>query len=314
MAGGRPWPLISVVTPSFNQGEFLEETIRSILLQGYPSVQLIVIDGGSTDATSVILRRYRPFLAEVVSERDNGQSHALNKGFARARGDLIGWQNSDDLYAPRAFEHAALAWARLHRPDVIYGKLDLIDTSSAITGAYLTSAFNPVAMFPWANMFNQSMFFSRRFLQEPGPIDESYHHCMDYELFWRLILKGYYFQYVPEIVGRFRLHSQAKGSTQTDVAAREFFRIYQMLYRRTDPRPLPPLIRRAALESMRGLCVDHFGKSKWELFHEQIRALRQTVGCTRMGGAMLLRYALSLLGPKRVEQLKRQRRPADAVA
>jgi GT2 family glycosyltransferase len=196
----------------------------------------------------------------------------------------------------------------------MYGRLDLIDASSAITGAYVTSPFNPIAMFPWANMFNQSMFFSRRFLEEPGPIDESYHHCMDYELFWRLILKGYYFEYVPEIAGRFRLHGQAKGSTQTDVAAREFFRIYQMLYHRREPRPMPPLIRLAALDSMRGLCRDHFGKEKWGLFHEQIRALRQTVGYRRMGGAILLRYGLSLLGPRRVERLKRRRRQSKAAA
>jgi glycosyltransferase involved in cell wall biosynthesis len=308
MRDGKSWPLISVVTPSYNQGAYLEETLRSVLLQGYPNLQYIVIDGGSTDATGVLLRRYRSFLAEAVSEKDNGQSHALNKGFRLARGELIGWQNSDDVYGPRAFEAAAEAWGRLHRPDVIYGSLDLIDASSAVTASYVTSAFDPAAMFPWANMFNQSMFFSRRVLEEPGPIDESYHHCMDYELFWRMIRKGYYFQYVPRIAGRFRLHGEAKGSTRTDVAAREFFRIYQMLYSSRESPALPPLVRQGALESMRGLCIDHFGKERWELFNEQIGRLRRTAGWRRMGRGPLLRYGLSFLGEQRVARLKRLRR------
>ncbi len=308
MSDGRDWPLISIVTPSYNQGVYLEETIRSVLLQGYPNLQYIIIDGGSTDGTGVILRRYRNFLDEVVSQKDRGQSHALNKGFACARGALIGWQNSDDLYGPGALGAAASAWVRLHRPDVLYGRLELIDGSSKLTGFYVTSPFNPIAMFPWANMFNQSMFFSRRVLQEPGPVDESYHHCMDYELFWRMILKGYYFEYAPEVVGRFRLHEQAKGSTQTHVAAREFFRIYRNLYECREPLVLPPLIRRAALESMRGLCVDHFGKERWGLFHEQIRAARQMAGWRGLGWRLLLRWGLSYLGQGRVGRLKRLRR------
>lgn len=298
---GSPWPLISVVTPSFNQGRYIEQTIRSVLLQGYPNLQYIIMDGGSTDSTSVILRRYRPFVSIIVSEKDRGQSHALNKGVLRAEGQLIGWQNSDDLYLPNAFSTAAAAWLRLHRPDAVYGALETIDAASAVIGRYRTSPFNPVEMFPWANMFNQSMFFSRSVVGRDGLVDEHLHHCMDYDLFWRMILDGRRLEYVPDYAAYFRLHGDAKGFTQTHVAAREFFAIYQMLYRR---RELPPLVRQGALNSMRGLCYDHFGKARWDLFHEQIHALRRTAGWRRLGRPLMVRYLLSRMGPRFVGWVK----------
>src|SRR5213592_2149932 len=95
---GYPWPRISIVTPSYNQGQFIEETIRSVLLQGYPNLEYIVIDGGSTDESIAILRKYEKWIAHWVSERDKGQSEAINKGFAQATGEIFAWLNSDDVY------------------------------------------------------------------------------------------------------------------------------------------------------------------------------------------------------------------------
>jgi glycosyltransferase involved in cell wall biosynthesis len=102
-AGGE-WPRITVVTPSFNQGAYIEETLRSVLLQGYPNLEYIVIDGGSTDGSVETIRRYARWLDYWVSEPDRGQAHALNKGFARASGDVLGWLNSDDVYLPGALK------------------------------------------------------------------------------------------------------------------------------------------------------------------------------------------------------------------
>src|SRR5262249_26474448 len=99
---GTPWPRVSIVTPSYNQGQFIEETIRSVLLQGYPDLEYIVSDGGSSDKSVEIIKKYQSWLAYWVSERDNGQSHAIKKGLARATGDLFNWINSDDVLLPGA--------------------------------------------------------------------------------------------------------------------------------------------------------------------------------------------------------------------
>ncbi len=123
MPDGRPWPRISIVTPSYNQGQFIEETIRSILLQGYPNLEYIVIDGGSTDGSVDTIRKYSNWLTYWASEPDRGQAHAINKGFIRSTGDLHGWINSDDLLLPRALHLLADAHAR-HPESILLGDVE----------------------------------------------------------------------------------------------------------------------------------------------------------------------------------------------
>lgn len=125
----RHWPRISVVTPSYNQAGFLEATLRSVLLQGYPDLELIVIDGGSTDGSVDILRQYFPWLTYCCSEPDRGQSHAINKGFARATGEILAWLNSDDLYYPGAIWRAAEAMTE-SGSDIVIGAMDKVAMSS----------------------------------------------------------------------------------------------------------------------------------------------------------------------------------------
>ena len=110
MPDGKPWPRISIVTPSYNQGQFIEETIRSALLQGYPHLEYIIIDGGSTDDSVGVIKKYQPWLAYWVSEEDRGQSHAINKGFERATGGIMNWINSDDFLAVDALREVAVAF------------------------------------------------------------------------------------------------------------------------------------------------------------------------------------------------------------
>jgi glycosyltransferase involved in cell wall biosynthesis len=119
-ASGGDWPRISIVCPSFRQGHYIEETIRSVLLQNYPALEFIVMDGGSDDGTVAILEKYAPWLTVWESVPDRGQSHALNKGFAKATGEILGWINSDDYYLPGAFAAVAAAYRR--KPgSLIYG-------------------------------------------------------------------------------------------------------------------------------------------------------------------------------------------------
>src|SRR5437588_6081454 len=119
---GSCWPRISIVTPSYNQGQFIEETIRSVLLQGYPDLEYIIIDGGSQDESVEIIKKYEPWLTYWVSEQDRGQSHAINKGFDRSTGLILGWLNSDDVLLPNALATVAVAMPRPEEPVVIAGK------------------------------------------------------------------------------------------------------------------------------------------------------------------------------------------------
>ena len=302
---GSEYPRISVVTPSYNQGMFLEETIRSVLLQGYPNLEYIIMDGGSTDNSVEIIKKYEPYLAYWVSESDRGQSHALNKGFHLATGDLIGWQNSDDYYASNAFAYAAQASLHHKDVDIIYGSLNSVDLHSCFIQTNYVSEFNLLEMMPWANMFNQSMFFSKRIFQDQHYINESFHHYMDLEFFWRLALTGYKFHLEPKLSAYFRLHQDTKGSRQYDIAAKEAILIYRTIYQNSH---LPQNVRKKALHCAQEQCVDCFGKMKLTLFQECLQSLLTTGGLWAITPAITLRYLVSLLGSEKTQHLKSIRR------
>ena len=123
MPDGNSWPKISIVTPSFNQGKYIEETIRSVLLQGYPDIEYIVIDGGSMDASLDIIKKYERWLTYWVSEPDKGQSHAINKGFAKSSGEIYAYINSDDFYCPSAFGTVAPMFEKMVSLTLLLGNV-----------------------------------------------------------------------------------------------------------------------------------------------------------------------------------------------
>jgi glycosyltransferase involved in cell wall biosynthesis len=212
------WPKITVVTPSFNQGRFIEETIRSVLLQNYPALEYVVMDGGSTDETVSILQRYAPWLTRWESAPDRGQSHALNKGFARATGEIYGWINSDDYYLPGAF---ALV-ARRHHP----GKRELHfgdymvrqDEARELRYERLLPAFAWEVMVGGRTLPSHATFWPRIV---HAPLDETLQFIMDADLFKRLGGAGVKPRHVPAALAVFRGHAAAKTSTLDQVAARE---------------------------------------------------------------------------------------------
>ncbi|GAG62509.1 unnamed protein product [marine sediment metagenome] len=141
------WPRISVITPSYNQGRFLEKTILSVLNQNYPNLEYIIIDGGSTDESINIIKKYENYIDYWVSEKDRGQADALNKGFKKATGDIIGWQNSDDIYLPSVFLKIAELFKQNPKIDIIYGNRFDIDEDNNIIGESIFTKFSRIISF-----------------------------------------------------------------------------------------------------------------------------------------------------------------------
>lgn len=215
MPDGASWPKVSIVTPSYNQGQFIEETIRSVLLQGYPNLEYLVIDGGSTDGSVEIIKKYERWLTYWASEKDRGQAHAINKGFARATGEIFAWLNSDDTYSPGAFGLAASALSAHPEVILVYGNCTYIDEVSQIIGSVNARPTSTVKILLGENNISQqTAFMRRRSLQDAGGINPTLNYVMDLELWLRLGLHGS-FLVVPSVLAYFRLHHSSKSLSQS---------------------------------------------------------------------------------------------------
>lgn len=206
-------PKISIVTPSYQQGHFIEQTISSVLTQGYPNLQYFVQDGGSTDKTVAILEKFEARLSGWESRKDGGQTAALNLGFARTDGDIMGYINSDDLLLPHSLHTVASFFADNPEIDVVYGDRLLVDEDGAEVGNWrLPEHDNDVLS--WADYIPQeTMFWHRRIWERAGGrFDESFHFAMDWDLILRFRASGAKFKHLPQFLGAFRTHSSQKSS------------------------------------------------------------------------------------------------------
>lgn len=202
------FPRISVIIPSYNQGHFIKETLDSIITQDYPNIEIIVIDGGSTDGTVKILEEYDSFLYYWISEKDKGQSNALNKGIEIATGDFIAWQNSDDIFLPGAL-NALVNKAKMGF-DVVYSSILGIDAIGRVINRIYYVPFSPVLLKYYSIAFtNQAALYRADFLKVLK-IDESLHYAMDFDLEFRLYKAGASFGFVKGFWGAIRFHADAK--------------------------------------------------------------------------------------------------------
>jgi glycosyltransferase involved in cell wall biosynthesis len=173
-------PRLSIVIPSYNQARYLERSLRSVLDQGYPNLELIVIDGSSTDGSAEILERYHERIAYCVSERDAGQSDALNKGFARASGEIFGWQNADDVYMPESFHAAVHLFQQQPALQVAYSHYYEIDEDDRVTQIYYAlPPVSPTFSYATCDIATQAMFWRRAAHERFGGFDIAYERCMD---------------------------------------------------------------------------------------------------------------------------------------
>lgn len=205
-------PRISVIIPSFNQGQFIEETIHSLISQGYPNMEIIVIDGGSRDSTVKIIEKYQSHFTYWISEKDSGQSEAINKGFQKATGDIITWLNSDDCYEPGSLKKVADYFERNPKLSVLHGKSILFgnNTSEKIVG--LSSNISLHEYFPYMRFPQPSSFIRTSALREILPVNEQLHYAMDFELIVKLLLKGNEIERSDEVFSRYRLHATSKSN------------------------------------------------------------------------------------------------------
>lgn len=210
-------PVISIVTPSYNQGDFLETTIASLLMQEYPALEYIIQDGGSTDSTPALLEKYRYALTHCESKKDNGQSHALNLGFKQTSGDIMAYLNSDDLLMMGALHYVADYFARHPEVDVVYGHRVIINELNQEIGRWVLPPHDNEVL-KWADYIPQETLFWRRRIWEKtgGFIDENFHFAMDWDLLLRFKEAGAKFARLPRFLGAFRVHSQQKTSSNMD--------------------------------------------------------------------------------------------------
>jgi glycosyltransferase involved in cell wall biosynthesis len=207
--------VVSIVTPSYNQGQFLERTITSVLEQDFPHLEFIIQDGGSTDETHAILARYQSQLKHCESGKDRGQAHAINRGFKHATGDILAYLNSDDLLLPGALNYVADFFAKHPEIDVVYGHRVLVDHADAEVGRWVLPRHDDDFL-RWADFVPQETLFWRRRIWEKvgGALDETFHYALDWDLLLRFLDAGARFVRLPRFLGAFRLHPAQKTSLQ----------------------------------------------------------------------------------------------------
>ncbi len=219
-------PLVSIVTPSFNQARFLEATMQSVLSQDHPRVEYIVVDGGSTDGSTEIIRRYESRLAWWVSERDEGQTDAINKGMAHAHGDILAWLNSDDTYLPGAVASAVDCFSKWPEAGLIYGDASYIDESGRVIGKFPAAQTNYRRLRQgFVHIPQQAAFFRGDLWRLLGPLDPSYYFAMDYDL-WVRIARRAELKYVQQAWGNFRLHAGGKTISADERCWPEMLRVH----------------------------------------------------------------------------------------
>ena len=277
------WPRISIVTPCLNQAEFLERTILSVLNQDYPNLEYIVIDGGSTDGSTEIIRKYKKYLAYCVSEPDGGQADALNKGYGRSTGAILGWQNSDDVYLSGAFHSVINTFRQLPDADLVFGNIHFIDDDDEKCGELRFTPFRRSSLIYEGTMLsNQGAFWTRELFQRAGPLDSSLTFSMDYEFYLRASAHGK-LVFTRRFLGAFRLQRESKSATISGIGRSEHLTILRGI---GIPEPSSVVFRgRRLLSLLRRMC-HYAAQGDWTYVFQGLMnrwGFGDGDGCTQVG-------------------------------
>lgn len=320
MPDGSPWPRVSIVTPSYNQGQFIEETIRSVLLQGYPNLEYIIIDGGSTDNSVEIIRKYEPWLAYWVSEKDDGQCDAINKGWQQSTGGIAAWLNSDDAYRPNALAQVARAFGRHVEAVAVIGACAITDAELNVTACKLPKGFQAKELVLGGAVPGQpSVFLKTRVIERIGGLDKTLHYVLDWEYWLRVGMHYSLEQMVLLNVVLSDARCWEGSKSAIGVARTAGYRDQRNATERRAvldkmfARPDLPL----ELKRLRALAYGntYLTQARYELEAGQARAARQSLrrayklsGETHGALALLRLLAQSYLGARTVRRLKKATR------
>lgn len=267
-------PLVSIITPSYNQAQYLEQTLRSVLEQEYPRIEYLVIDGASTDGSVEIIRKYADRLAYWVSEKDAGQADAINKGLARATGGIVAWLNSDDFYFPGAVASAVNAFEAHPEAGLVYGDTVAVDEKGEAIHYPKYAQWNLEDLLKFNVIGQPAVFMRRETLLKAGFLDPSFHFLLDHQLWIRMASRAP-MVHVPEQWAAGRFHESAKNVAQAARFGEEAFRILE--WGEGDPLVSGALRRvnlqsRAAAYRINARYLLDAGKG-WESFKSYMRSL-----------------------------------------
>lgn len=286
---------ISIVTPSFNQGKFIEKTIQSVVTQEIDNIEHIIIDGGSTDDTLALLKSHSHHLT-WISEKDSGQAHAVNKGLKLAHGTIIGWLNSDDIYYEGALKIILDFFESHPACDIVYGQANYIDENDAVIAPYPTQPWNLKNLKRTCFICQPATFFRSRLIQQHGLLHENLHYCMDYEYWLRMAQVGVPFYYLTHsILAGSRLHHSAKSIAQQVESQQESIRMLKQYYRFI---PCDWFIS-CAIAKVRSN-RKNYRKNRWYFSKVILCAIRYSLSWNGILGPFLLFWHLSRLALARI--------------
>jgi len=220
-------PLVSIVTPSYNQVQFLEKTIKSVLAQNYPNLEYIIVDGDSTDGSKELIQRYEKEITTWISEPDQGQSDAINKGFNLAKGEIFAWLNSDDLYYPWAIEQAVEYLSNTPEVGMVYGDTDIIDKNGQVIGKFNAQQTDYQRLMRGGVFIPQpAAFWYSDLYRKVGALDTTYYFAMDYDL-WVRFANNTEIRYTPQLWSSFRIHGHGKTMVSDDRCWPEMRRVHK---------------------------------------------------------------------------------------
>jgi len=290
-------PLVSIVTPSYNQVRFLEAALCSVLVQDYPNMEYLVVDGASNDGSVEIIRRYADRLAWWVSEKDSGQSEAINKGFHRARGEFVGWLNSDDIYLPGAVSAAIKVFQSHPEAGLVYGDAQAIDADGKLFNLMRARQYTLADLMAFNIICQPAAFIRRSVLEEAGYLDPAYQLLMD-NLLWMCMARKAPIVYIPQTWAAARYHDQAKNRTRGAAYGQEARRLIADLRSRPEFSELIQADEKhilAGVERFDGFYLTDAGQP-CEALHSYWRAFRLYPKMAVQDWKHILLTILSLLG------------------